>query len=149
MCVFRKRGTNLWQGGSESEMFNSLEEIARSDTPQTPVLQCRISRALEPRNVSETNMELQEIDDLLKTLEKEIELSEGVKEYVYVEKLLREKEKLLEKVEFSVEFNPFLMRTSIQESENTSIGVILSDSSRKWTFSRRKCSWMLVFQNTT
>jgi hypothetical protein len=49
----RDRKTNLWQGGSESQMFNSLEVIARSKTPQTPVLESRISRALEPHNVDD------------------------------------------------------------------------------------------------
>lgn len=34
-------------------MFNSLEAIARDETPKTPVLNCRISRALEPDNVSD------------------------------------------------------------------------------------------------
>jgi DNA polymerase gamma 1 len=34
-------------------MFNSLEEIACSETPKTPVLNCRISRALEPQNVND------------------------------------------------------------------------------------------------
>ena len=29
-------------------MFNKLESIAMSDEPRTPVLGCRISRALEP-----------------------------------------------------------------------------------------------------
>ena len=33
---------------SESEMFNKLESIAQSQEPRTPVLGCRISRALEP-----------------------------------------------------------------------------------------------------
>lgn len=37
-----------WMGGTESEMFNKLESIATSDIPRTPVLGCRISRALEP-----------------------------------------------------------------------------------------------------
>lgn len=41
----------VWVGGTESHMFNKLEEIAQSETPRTPVLQCRISRALEPQNV--------------------------------------------------------------------------------------------------
>nr|CAG4640618.1 EOG090X00SQ [Eulimnadia texana] len=41
----------FWTGGSESHMFNKLEDIAQSETPRTPVLGCRISRALEPRNV--------------------------------------------------------------------------------------------------
>uniref|UniRef100_A0A452TM59 DNA polymerase subunit gamma-1 n=1 Tax=Ursus maritimus TaxID=29073 RepID=A0A452TM59_URSMA len=40
-----------WMGGTESEMFNKLESIAMSDTPCTPVLGCRISRALEPSAV--------------------------------------------------------------------------------------------------
>jgi DNA polymerase gamma 1 len=42
--------------GTESAMFNRLEEIAESDQPTTPVLGARISKALEPlyvdRNVS-------------------------------------------------------------------------------------------------
>jgi DNA polymerase gamma 1 len=59
---FRDRKTELWQGGSESEMFNSLEAIACSETPQTPVLKCRISRALEPRNVNDA------VKDFIKTI---------------------------------------------------------------------------------
>ena len=46
--LVRKR---MWVGGSESAMFNQLEEIARSPHPKTPVLNCSISRALEPANV--------------------------------------------------------------------------------------------------
>ncbi|KAG2471094.1 DPOG1 polymerase, partial [Polypterus senegalus] len=38
----------VWAGGTESQMFNKLESIAHSTTPCTPVLGCRISRALEP-----------------------------------------------------------------------------------------------------
>lgn len=38
----------MWAGGTESEMFNKLESIALSPSPQTPVLGCHISRALEP-----------------------------------------------------------------------------------------------------
>ncbi|XP_067999513.1 DNA polymerase subunit gamma-1 [Melanerpes formicivorus] len=38
----------VWAGGTESEMFNKLESIALSPLPQTPVLGCHISRALEP-----------------------------------------------------------------------------------------------------
>ncbi|XP_035410794.1 DNA polymerase subunit gamma-1 isoform X1 [Cygnus atratus] len=41
-------GHRLWAGGTESEMFNKLESIALSSSPQTPVLGCHISRALEP-----------------------------------------------------------------------------------------------------
>lgn len=37
-----------WSGGTESEMFNKLEEIAISQYPKTPVLNARISQALEP-----------------------------------------------------------------------------------------------------
>ena len=33
---------------SESEMFNMLESIAQSVEPRTPVLDCRISKSLEP-----------------------------------------------------------------------------------------------------
>lgn len=41
----------LWSGGTESDMFNKLESIAQSAQPATPVLGCRISRALEPKAV--------------------------------------------------------------------------------------------------
>ncbi|KAK3790338.1 hypothetical protein RRG08_062571 [Elysia crispata] len=40
-----------WFGGTESFMFNALEKIANSEAPVTPVLGCRISKALEPRYV--------------------------------------------------------------------------------------------------
>lgn len=43
--VFKK---SKWFGGTESAMFNRLEEIAGSDKPFTPFLQSRLSRALEP-----------------------------------------------------------------------------------------------------
>ncbi|XP_017037339.1 DNA polymerase subunit gamma-1, mitochondrial [Drosophila kikkawai] len=36
-----------WQGGTESAMFNRLEEIATQPQPQTPFLGGRLSRALE------------------------------------------------------------------------------------------------------
>lgn len=42
-----------WYGGTESAMFNRLEEIAGSDKPVTPFLKCRLSRALEPASGSE------------------------------------------------------------------------------------------------
>ncbi|KAL1425905.1 hypothetical protein MTO96_018741 [Rhipicephalus appendiculatus] len=42
----------VWSGGSESHMFNKLEEIANSKVPRTPVLGCCISRALEPAAVN-------------------------------------------------------------------------------------------------
>ncbi|XP_045623051.1 DNA polymerase subunit gamma-1 [Procambarus clarkii] len=41
----------VWIGGSESHMFNCLEAIARCETPKTPVLGGRITRALEPHYV--------------------------------------------------------------------------------------------------
>uniref|UniRef100_A0A3Q3L1M7 DNA polymerase subunit gamma-1 n=1 Tax=Mastacembelus armatus TaxID=205130 RepID=A0A3Q3L1M7_9TELE len=46
-------GKRLWAGGTESDMFNKLESIAHSDQPATPVLGCRISRALEPKAVKD------------------------------------------------------------------------------------------------
>lgn len=42
--VFHK---SKWYGGTESAMFNRLEEIAGSEKPATPFLQSRLSRALE------------------------------------------------------------------------------------------------------
>lgn len=41
----------VWEGGTESEMFNKLESIALSPSPKTPVLGCCITRALEPAAV--------------------------------------------------------------------------------------------------
>ncbi|XP_055615997.1 DNA polymerase subunit gamma-1, mitochondrial isoform X2 [Toxorhynchites rutilus septentrionalis] len=38
-----------WQGGTESAMFNRLEQIADSEAPVTPFLGGRLSRALEPQ----------------------------------------------------------------------------------------------------
>jgi hypothetical protein len=43
----------IWINGTESEMFNKLEEIARSELPQTPVLQATITKTLEPCNVQD------------------------------------------------------------------------------------------------
>ena len=43
-----KARTSRYAGGSESAMFNKLEEIARSEHPATPFLKCRITRTLEP-----------------------------------------------------------------------------------------------------
>ena len=36
----------FWYGGSESYLFNKLEEIATSNMPQTPALGCGVTRAL-------------------------------------------------------------------------------------------------------
>ncbi|KAM9754131.1 DNA polymerase subunit gamma-1 isoform 1-T1 [Menidia menidia] len=56
-CSRRKRwdivGKRMWAGGTESAMFNKLEYIAHSAQPATPVLGCRISRALEPTAVKD------------------------------------------------------------------------------------------------
>lgn len=43
----------VWKNGSESEMFNKLEDIARSENPKTPVLEARMTTALEPQNVGD------------------------------------------------------------------------------------------------
>ncbi|CAO3673026.1 unnamed protein product [Rhizopus stolonifer] len=42
-------GRPFWHGGSESYMFNALEDIALSKDPRTPVLGCSITDALKPR----------------------------------------------------------------------------------------------------
>ncbi|XP_045894014.1 DNA polymerase subunit gamma-1 isoform X2 [Micropterus dolomieu] len=56
-CSRRKRWDMVekrqWAGGTESDMFNKLESIAHSAQPATPVLGCRISRALEPKAVKD------------------------------------------------------------------------------------------------
>ncbi|KAK4887551.1 hypothetical protein RN001_003822 [Aquatica leii] len=44
--------TAKWVGGTESAMFNRLEEIANNPEPVTPFLDCRLSRALEPKTVA-------------------------------------------------------------------------------------------------
>ncbi|CAG8610371.1 13533_t:CDS:2, partial [Racocetra fulgida] len=46
----------FWYGGSESYMFNSLEEIATAETPRTPVLKCGITDALKRKVVDENYM---------------------------------------------------------------------------------------------
>lgn len=40
-----------WIGGTESAMFNRLEEIAGCESPVTPFLKARLSRALEPKTM--------------------------------------------------------------------------------------------------
>ncbi|XP_030569868.1 DNA polymerase subunit gamma-1, mitochondrial [Drosophila novamexicana] len=42
-----------WHGGTESAMFNRLEEIATREQPETPFLNCRLSRALESHGESD------------------------------------------------------------------------------------------------
>lgn len=46
-----QRTTKKWVGGSESHMFNMLEEIARQARPVTPVLNCSISTSLTNEQV--------------------------------------------------------------------------------------------------
>jgi DNA polymerase gamma 1 len=41
-------GRGFWFGGSESYVFNALENIATSESPKTPVLGCSITDALTP-----------------------------------------------------------------------------------------------------
>lgn len=43
----------VWEGGSESAMFNRLEEVACSRQPKTPFLSARLSRAVEPRSLDD------------------------------------------------------------------------------------------------
>lgn len=38
----------VWDGGTESHMFNRLENIAQDECPKTPFLECSISRSLVP-----------------------------------------------------------------------------------------------------
>jgi DNA polymerase gamma 1 len=44
-------GRKFWFGGTESFVFNKLEEIALSDRPQTPALGCGITAALSKDNL--------------------------------------------------------------------------------------------------
>jgi len=44
-------GRKFWYGGSESFLFNKLEEIARSDDPQTPALGCGVTSALSKKHL--------------------------------------------------------------------------------------------------
>ncbi|KAK7204264.1 DNA polymerase family A-domain-containing protein [Myxozyma melibiosi] len=49
-----KRGA-YWYGGTESLMFNKLEEIANQDVPRTPVLGCAITEALMKSNLDRSS----------------------------------------------------------------------------------------------
>jgi DNA polymerase gamma 1 len=46
----------FWHGGSESYMFNNLEEIATDRDPRTPVLKCGITDALKENVVNKNYM---------------------------------------------------------------------------------------------
>ena len=48
----RNRSKQKWFGGTESHMFNKVEEIAEASEPRTPALGARISKAVEPVVVS-------------------------------------------------------------------------------------------------
>lgn len=48
--VFRPRG--FWRGGTESLVFNTLEDFAEQDKPRTPVLGAGITEALMKRYIS-------------------------------------------------------------------------------------------------
>ncbi|XP_067935036.1 DNA polymerase subunit gamma-1-like [Watersipora subatra] len=45
-----------WSGGSESDMFNALENTAVSSDPRTPALRCRITQPLQPQHAHEEFM---------------------------------------------------------------------------------------------
>lgn len=49
----------VWYGGTESHMFNRLEEIAQQECPKTPFLDCSISRSLVPSVVQSDVSNLQ------------------------------------------------------------------------------------------
>ncbi|XP_059479740.1 DNA polymerase subunit gamma-1, mitochondrial [Neocloeon triangulifer] len=49
------KARSVWHGGTESAMFNKLEDIANSPCPATPFLSARLSRALEPKTVGTFN----------------------------------------------------------------------------------------------
>ncbi|XP_044747774.1 DNA polymerase subunit gamma-1, mitochondrial [Coccinella septempunctata] len=43
----------VWVGGTESAMFNRLEQIANEKTPTTPFLNGRLSRSIEPKSLND------------------------------------------------------------------------------------------------
>lgn len=45
-------GTRIWYGGSESVVFNRLEQISHEDSPRTPALGAGITAALKKRNLN-------------------------------------------------------------------------------------------------
>ncbi|CAG8564590.1 2963_t:CDS:10 [Ambispora leptoticha] len=51
-----RNAKTFWYGGSESYMFNTLENIAISDNPRTPVLKCGITDALNSKIVNRNYM---------------------------------------------------------------------------------------------
>lgn len=51
-CQHSKMFQKFWYGGSESVVFNRLENIANQEIPRTPVLGCSITSALMKNNLS-------------------------------------------------------------------------------------------------
>lgn len=45
---------SFWRGGSESIIFNRLEELANQEIPRTPVLGCAITQALMSKNLGKS-----------------------------------------------------------------------------------------------
>ena len=66
---------------SESEMFNKLEQIAQSDNPRTPVLGCRISKALEPRVVGNEVIEEDSCVRLVTEVRKSDNMTRNLNQY--------------------------------------------------------------------
>lgn len=46
----------LWYGGTESHVFNKLEDVATANDPRTPALGCGITSALAKKNLPATEM---------------------------------------------------------------------------------------------
>ncbi|CUA77609.1 DNA polymerase gamma 1 [Rhizoctonia solani] len=50
-------GRKFWYGGTESYLFNKLEQIATSDNPRTPALGCGVTSALSKKYLSKQSGE--------------------------------------------------------------------------------------------
>ncbi|KAG8689868.1 DNA-directed DNA polymerase gamma mip1 [Ceratobasidium sp. 423] len=50
-------GRKFWYGGTESYLFNKLEQIATSDDPRTPALGCGVTSALSKKYLSKNSGE--------------------------------------------------------------------------------------------
>ncbi|CAE6457037.1 unnamed protein product, partial [Rhizoctonia solani] len=50
-------GRKFWYGGTESYLFNKLEQIATSDVPRTPTLGCGVTSALSKKYLSKISGE--------------------------------------------------------------------------------------------
>ncbi|OMJ20201.1 DNA polymerase gamma, mitochondrial, partial [Smittium culicis] len=64
----------FWAGGSESYMFNSLEDVALSDDPRTPVLKCGIVDGLQAKSAGESSVAFFSAVDVDHVLRKETNL---------------------------------------------------------------------------